>query len=153
MNEALPHLLSPRGKPLAHAPGDDTEMGPLRSTALQSADGTDWSRVDDHQVVEHLAHAVVAGRLPGSGQPTSAPMLRLVASAAAPAASPPPPAPSPAAAAPGPGSVPAPMVETTFAFDLDVAAMVAVLTQAAQDGVPFCEECARAAAAQRQAAA
>jgi branched-chain amino acid transport system ATP-binding protein len=37
--------------------------------------------------------------------------------------------------------------------ELDVAAMVAVLVQAAQDGVPFCEECARAAAAQQQAAA
>jgi hypothetical protein len=29
--------------------------------------------------------------------------------------------------------------------------MVAVLLQAAQDGTPFCEECARAAAAQQAA--
>jgi hypothetical protein len=41
---------------------------------------------------------------------------------------------------------PPPAAETTFGSDLDVAAMVAVLVQAAQDGVPFCEECARAAA-------
>jgi hypothetical protein len=45
------------------------------------------------------------------------------------------------------------VAETTFGAELDVAAMVAVLVQAAQDGVPFCEECERAAAAQQQAAA
>ena len=33
-----------------------------------------------------------------------------------------------------------------FGSELDVQAMVAVLVQAAQDGVPFCEECARTAA-------
>lgn len=152
VNEPVPHLLSPRGRPLAHAPGDDTEMGALRNTALQSADGTDWSRVDDHQVVEHVAAAVLAGRLPGSAQATRAPLRRLVANVAAPAASPPPPAPSPPAAAPSPASAPA-AADTTFGLDLDVAAMVATLMQAAQDGTPFCEECARAAAAQQQAAA
>lgn len=35
---------------------------------------------------------------------------------------------------------------------IDTAAQVHALVQAAKDGVPFCEECARAAAAQRKAA-
>ena len=40
----------------------------------------------------------------------------------------------------------------TFSSQLDAAAMAAVLSDAAASGVPFCEECAKAAAAARQAA-
>ena len=68
-----------------------------------------------------------------------------LAAVRAPAAAPAPPASSPSAPRAAPVAA-APPVETTFGSDLDVAAMVAVLVQAAQDGVPFCEECARAAA-------
>lgn len=53
------------------------------------------------------------------------------------------PAPPPAAAKP---VAPAPEPEM-FESSLDVAAQVAALTSAAASGVPFCEECTRAAAA------
>ena len=76
-------------------------------------------------------------------------LLRLPTAAPPTAAPPPPPAAAPRAAAAAPASV----AETTFGPQLDVAAMVAVLQQAAQDGVPFCEECARAAAKQTLEAA
>jgi hypothetical protein len=68
------------------------------------------------------------------------------------APAPPPPAP---ASSPRPAAAPAaapPAAETTFGSDLDVAAMVAVLQQAAQDGVPFCEECEKAKRAATAAA-
>jgi|WetSurMetagenome_2_1015567.scaffolds.fasta_scaffold00932_6 hypothetical protein len=120
--------------------GNDAAMARLRLTALALADGTDLSRIDDHRLVDHLAATAAAGRLRIAG---AAPrLLRLVpapAPAAAPAA---PPAGAPRAA---PVAAP-PAAETTFGSDLDVAAQVAVLQQASRDGVPFCEECAKAAA-------
>jgi hypothetical protein len=59
--------------------------------------------------------------------------------------------PRPAAATPPPSSS-APRrseveVVPSFSGDLDAGALVAGLLQAAQDGTPFCEECARAARA------
>lgn len=135
---------------LGQAVGDDAAMQPLRLAALALADGSDLSRCDDHQVVQQLQVAVAQGRLP-SGDAVAPTLRRL-----APVGAPPPPAPAPppasAARAPAAAVAPPPAVETTFGLDLDVAAMVAVLQQAAQDGTPFCEECARAAAAQRAAA-
>lgn len=125
--------------------GDDAAMGGLRAMALQLADGTDLSRCDDHHVADHIASACESGRLvvgSGSGAPT---MYKLVP-ALAPA--PPPPAPAPAPAPRSSAPSPPPMAESTFSPDLDVDAMVAVLQQAARDGVPFCEECEKA----RQAA-
>jgi hypothetical protein len=64
---------------------------------------------------------------------------------------PPPPPVQRRAAAP---STPSPEY-TTFPPDFDAAAVAAILQQAAQDGVPFCEECmkARAAAAESGAGA
>lgn len=56
------------------------------------------------------------------------------------------PAPPPAAAKPVAKEAPAPEPEM-FESSLDVAAQVAALTSAAASGVPFCEECTRAAAA------
>lgn len=75
-------------------------------------------------------------------------LLRLVR-LAGPAAAPPPPASPRREAAPAAAAAPA----TTFTPTLDAAAMAAVLVQAARDGVPFCEECARAAPQNGQAAA
>jgi hypothetical protein len=43
--------------------------------------------------------------------------------------------------------------DSTFPPNLDVAAVVAGLKAAANDGVPFCEECAKAAEAERNGAA
>lgn len=129
---------------LAACVGDDAAMARLRSTALGLADGVDLSRADEHAVTGQLAHALADGRLRAGFGP--APTLRRLVLAPAPAAPPsPPPAASPRAAP----AAPPPAVATTFEANLDVAAMVAVLVQAAQDGVPFCEECAKAAAKRR----
>jgi hypothetical protein len=124
---------------LAHAVGDDAALAALRLMTLGLADGTELSRLDDHQLIDQLATAVADGRLRTTG---ARPKLRRLVPTTAPA-----PAPSPVASARRAAPVaPPPAAETTFGSDLDVAAMVAVLVQAAQDGVPFCEECARAAA-------
>lgn len=117
-------------------------MSALRMTALQLADGSDLSRCDDQQVLHTITAACTSGRLVtalGAGKPM---LYRLVP---APAPSPPPPAP---ASAPRPGAavLPPAAVQSTFEPSLDVSAMVAVLQQAANDGTPFCEECARLAA-------
>jgi len=58
-----------------------------------------------------------------------------------PAAPPPPPTRRPAA--PGPSSPPTPAY-STFPPGIDAAAVAQVLKAAAQDGVPFCEECMKA---------
>jgi hypothetical protein len=120
---------------LARCVGDDAAMARLRSTAQALADGVDLSRADEHAVTEQLAHALAEGRLrAGSG---AAAKLRRLVVAPAPAAPAPPAAASPRAARVAPPSV----AETTFNPNLDVAAMVAVLEQAARDGTPLCEEC------------
>jgi len=121
---------------------DGAASARLRLAALGLGDGSDLSRCDDHQIVELLGAAVAQGRL--AAGPVAAPQLLKLPTSAPPAAAPPPPAPAaaPRAAAAAQASV----AETTFGAELDVAAMVVALQQAAQDGVPFCEECARAAA-------
>jgi len=126
---------------LAAAVGDDAQTGALRGRAAGLADGVDWSRLDEHQTLDHLVAALTQGRLL-AGTAARPQMLSLVP-ALAPAPPPPPPAAPALRAAP---AAPARAVETTFGSDLDVAAMVAVLQQAAQDGLAFCEECARRAA-------
>jgi len=129
---------------LARCLGDDAAMARLRGTARSLADGVDLSRVDEHAVTEQLAHALAEGRL-RAGSGATPKLRRLVLAPALVAPAPPPPAASPRAAP----AAPPPAIETTFDAGLDVAAMVAVLVQAAREGVPFCEECERATA-QRQ---
>jgi hypothetical protein len=119
---------------------DDTTIASLRRVALALADGTELSRCDDHQVADMLGSA---GRSlhPQGG---ALELYRLApAAAAAPAAPAPPAAPprSSSAAAAAPPTAPS---TSALSPDLDVAAMVRVLTEAARDGVPFCEECERA---------
>jgi len=130
---------------VAAAAGDSAAVLPLRLVAPALADGTDWSRVDDQAVVDQIGAALAQGRLL-IGATQQLQLRRLVS--AEPPVPPPPPPPPAAASAPrsAPAAAPPPAVETTFGSELDVQAMVAVLVQAAQDGVPFCEECARAAA-------
>ncbi len=126
---------------LAHAVGDDAALAALRLVTLGLADGTELSRLDDHQLVDHLAAAIAEGRLRSAG---ARPLLRRLVPAPTPAQVPTPaPVTSARRAAP---VAPPPAAETTFGSGLDVAAMVAVLVRAAQDGVPFCEECVHAAA-------
>lgn len=131
--------------------GDLVDAGAVAQLRLRVhalGDGTDLSRLDDHAVAVFAAQALERGRLTLAGAPPR--LLPLAQASAPPAPSPAPaPAPSPRRAAP---AAPAAARATTFGAELDVAAMVMVLVQAAQDGVPFCEECARAAA-QRGAAA
>lgn len=124
---------------LAPSMGNDAALARLRMTALALADGMDLSRIDDHRLVDHLAAAAAAGRLRVAG---AAPKLLRLVPATAPA---PAPAAPPASAARVAPVAAAPAAETTFDSDLDVAAMVTALVQAAQDGTPFCEECARQA--------
>lgn len=126
---------------------DAGAVAQLRLRAAALGDGADLSRVDDHAVATAIAQALDRGRLTLAGAP---PRLLPLAPAAAPAPPPPAPAPSPRRAAP---AAPAAAPATTFGAELDVAAMVRVLVQAAQDGVPFCEECAKAAAQRRDAGA
>lgn len=124
--------------------GDDVAQDHLRCAARALADGTDLSRLDQHQLLELLLPRLVDGR-PQSGltKPLAYRLVPVVAPVSAPA-------PAPAAnAAASPRTMaaappPAP-ADSTFAPNLDVVAMVAALRAAAQDGVPFCEECARAA--------
>ena len=125
--------------------GDDARMAARRSQALKLADGTDWSRCSDHEVVAQLAAAVAARHLAAAIAPTK--LMRMASPrVAAPGSSP------PAAPASSPRAAPAaaPAADDSTFLSLDVAAMVATLRQAAETGAPFCEECARAA---REAAA
>jgi len=128
---------------LAAAIGDDSQTAALRLQAHALGDGVDWSRLDEHQALDHLAAALTHGRL--FAGTAARPTLRNLSVAASPA---PAPAPAPAAAAARAATAepPPPALETTFGSEVDVEAMVAALQQAAQDGVPFCEECARRAA-------
>lgn len=124
---------------LAPAVGDDAALAALRLMTLGLADGTELSRLDDQQLVDHLATAVAEGWLRSAG---ARPVLRRLVPAPAPA-----PTPAPVTSVRRAAPVaPPPGAESTFGSGLDVAAMVAVLVRAARDGVPFCEECARAAA-------
>lgn len=118
---------------------DDADASRLRWYALGLHEGTDWWRLDDVQVKEQLAAALDEGRL-RTGQGAKMLLRPLAQLQPAPLPAAPAPASSPRSA---PAPAPAASAETTFAPDLDVAVQVAVLVQAAQDGVPFCEECER----------
>lgn len=53
----------------------------------------------------------------------------------------------PAAASPSTRQTPVQSMASSFGVDLDAGALATSLREAAQDGTPFCEECARAARA------
>jgi hypothetical protein len=117
-------------------------MARLRQQVQQAYPADLWWHCDDHQVL--MGTGLLARWDAGPGTAAGLKMRPLALTPPAPAPAPTSPAPSPATAArrAAPAAAPAP---GTFETDLDVAAMVAVLQQAARDGVPFCEECARAA--------
>lgn len=156
-NELLPWHGGHAGEPLVRpgdpvaarqwlnaAVSDDAQLAALRLCAHALGDGVDFSRLDEHQALDHLAAALTQGRLLAGTAAQPALRNLSVAAAAAPAPAPASSA-APARAAPAVAEPP-PAEETTFSSGIDVSAMVAGLVQAAQDGVPFCEECARAAA-------
>jgi hypothetical protein len=118
-------------------------MAGLRLRALVIDAGTDWSRCDDHGVIAELVAALAQGRLHGSALP-AAKLYRLAPVTASGAAPPPASSPSPratSAAASGASATSAAAPAPTTFGALNTPAMVAALQQAAQDGVPFCEEC------------
>lgn len=119
--------------------GPDTGHTRLRLALAELGLDDALSRLDEHQVAALVTPALVSDRL-RLGGPAQAPTL--LAQGTKPQAAAPAPAPA-AARAPAAAPAPAPAA----APELDVAAMVQVLLDAARDGVPFCEECARAAAA------
>ncbi len=131
--------------------GDEVTMARLRQLALSVGAEASPQLCDDQALADRITAGITAGsiRVCGPAKPVTLYGLAVVR---APAAAPAPPAPSPAPPRAAPVAAPPP-VETTFGSDLDVAAMVAVLRAAAQDGVPFCEECAKAAAKRQLEAA
>ena len=123
--------------------GDAVVMARLRQLALAAGAEATPLMCDDHALAERITAGITAGSMRVCG-PAQA--LRLYGLATVRALAPAPAA-SAAAAAPRAAPVAAPPpAATTFGPDLDVGSMVAALVQASQDGVPFCEECARAAA-------
>lgn len=120
--------------------GDDVMMARLRLLALAAGAESSPSLCDDQSLADRITAGITAGsiRVCGPAQPLT---LLGLAAVRAPVA-----APARAAAPPRAAAVALHAVETTFGPDLAVAAMVSVLLQAAQDGTPFCEECAKAAA-------
>ena len=128
-------------------------MADLRSVvAAHSRAGSQLWRKNDEQILDDLSWLLSEGvlhvhRVPGpatawlSGAPqSSAPDVAPVSR------------PSPARSA---AASPVERIleeADTFTSQLDAAAMAAVLTDASASGVPFCEECAKAAAASRKAA-
>ena len=124
---------------LARGVGDDASTADLRLAALGLADGSDLSRLDDQQLVDHLAAAAAEGRLRTPVVPVE--LFKLVMASTGHPASSPAALASRAAASADPPSAP----DTTFGGGLNSAAMAAVLVRAARDGVPFCEECAETA--------
>lgn len=127
--------------------GDEVTMARLRQLALTAGAEASPQMCDDQALVDRITAAITAGAMRVCG-PAKA--IRLLGMPIRQAAAPPP---SAAAAPPrAAAAAPPPAAETTFAVDLDVAAMVAVLRAAAQVGVPFCEECAKKAAEKQKAA-
>lgn len=127
-------------------PMDDMDVAALRRRALSAGLGIDWSQVDDHTVAEFVAWAAPVDAAEGPALHRLSPRLTV-------AAAPPPPA---AASRPrtAPAAAPPPAAEAgSLRPDLDAVAMAETLREAARDGVPFCEECAKAAAARSAEAA
>lgn len=133
--------------------GDAVAMAGLRQWAATAGLLAAPATADDQALADCLAAAIGSGALRVCG-PASTPklynlaILRAPAASAAPATAASPPAqPRPTAAA---AATPA---ESTFSAGLDSAEMAAALVRAAQDGAPFCEECAKAASARAAASA
>ncbi len=138
--DATDRLLDESGPWAAGLIGDEAAMAALRA-ALAARGGTTW-RQGEHGV---LRAALAAGL--DLGKPLRTQTYRLASVAAGPAA-----APAPARSAGPPRAAPAPVasgpVPGELTPDLDAGAMAQALLEASRDGAPFCEECARAAAAQ-----
>lgn len=116
---------------------DDAEMAFWRTRAHRAALGGDWSRVDDAAVLEFVAWAAPAHG-DGAGPALQRVVPKITVAAAAPPASP--------SRATRAAAAPAAAAAATLGPDVDAAATAQNLRDAANEGVPFCEECARAGA-------
>ena len=118
---------------LGRAQHDDARLAALRRVAQGLGGMGPVRELADAAVLEALAAELADGRLLACG---AAVPRRLYALRGVPPAAPPPPAPRRRATA-------APVLEPEAEAEIDVAAMVQALVDAARDGVPFCEECER----------
>ncbi|MCZ8177278.1 MAG: hypothetical protein O9343_19065 [Burkholderiaceae bacterium] len=119
-------------------------MAALRAQAAELGLGVDPSRCDDHDVLALLA----AAGAPATSARTAPRGHRLAPTPAAPAPPSSAGASQPAAAPPPPAEAPG-----TLSASRDAAALAQALIDAAQSGVPFCEECERARRRQAEQAA
>ena len=124
-------------------------MADLRSVALTAGNtGISLARTSDDQVLQDLAVLLLSGVLHVHRVPARATAWRTAQKDSAPA-EPEVFAPRRASSSRGADPQPAPkqvVEDVTFSAETDGAATAAVLRSAAKDGVPFCEECAKAAA-------
>lgn len=121
---------------------DGAQVHRLRAQAA-GLPGLVLANTTDHQLAEALVHAIVQGRLRVCGG-RRRPLMRLAAQVA------PPPA-APAASSSAPRRAPPPPPPPAAPPAVDAAATAQALRAASENGVPFCEECARAAAARAAA--
>lgn len=128
---------------LRQCAGDHFAMQMLRRLVTEPLHA-DVNQLNDVAIVELAASLVCGSRLRLAGPIPR--RLEGLPAVVAPAAAAPAPAP-PRAASPPSRSAPAEAAEPSFRLDLDAALLAAMLRGAAQDGTPFCEECARAARA------
>ena len=119
---------------------DDAHIAALRRRAHEAGLGVDWSQADDQAVSDFVAWAAPLAAEFGPMLQNLAPKATAAGAAPAPAAGSSRPR---QAAAASPPAAP----QATLGPDVDAAATAQNLRDAANDGVPFCEECARAAAA------
>ena len=123
--------------------GDHYAMRMLRAQLTDALRDAQVPQLSDVAVIHRVASLVAQGRLHLRG-----PFVPLRAGGAVATVAEP--APSPAAPAPrstARSTTTATAAEPSFAPNADPAALAATLTDAAKDGTPFCEECARAARA------
>jgi hypothetical protein len=117
--------------------GDAAAMARLRGLIAQRSAAGDLSRVSDDQILAQVAGMLGSGELVAGYRGQEAIQLPEAAAEAAPApASTPPPPQTRERQEPDP---------PTFEAQHDGAGQAQTLSMAASSGVPFCEECARAA--------
>ena len=127
---------------------DQAAMEDLRHVALRYDDERLLVRATDDEVCMRVAGLISSGRLRLCGALPQVYRDEGVALVKAP----PQPKPARRFVEPPPPAPPAPPEDSTFTPNLDAAALAKVLTDAAQAGTPFCEECEKARRAQPRAA-
>jgi hypothetical protein len=128
---------------------DAAAMGQLRRL-LHEESFRDLSDSSDHEVIDTLARRIVSGRWTIVSRAGRRPPL--IPATAKPVLAPAPPPKPERTRAPAPAP-PQPTAPTPQPATQGMTAQAEALTEAARDGTPFCEECAKARAAEAQQAA